>query len=159
MTRTAIVLSKVFLVLVALSGIFVQVVLLPIQGSESARDAPDLAFLHIPVLVLGILFVLCGQVVLACIWMLLSLVRHDAIFDRRAFKYVDTMIIALLVAAAIIVVTLLTLEVSADAGAPGLFVLALGVAMACTALALVLFVMRGLLVKASEQAQYLAEVV
>lgn len=159
MTRAAIVLSRIFLVLVALAGLFVQVVLLPIQATESAAEFPEVDFLRIPILILGILFVVCGQVVVVCVWALLSLVRHDAIFSNRAFKFVDTMIGSLAVAAAIVIATLLILEVTADAGPPGLFVLAIGVAMGCAALALVLVVMRSLLVKASEQAQFLEEVV
>lgn len=159
MTRAAIVLSRIFLVLVALAGLFVQVVLLPIQATESAAEFPEVDFLRIPILILGILFVVCGQVVVVCVWALLSLVRHDAIFSNRAFKFVDTMIGSLAVAAAIVIATLLIFEVTADAGPPGLFVLAIGVAMGCAALALVLVVMRSLLVKASEQAQFLEEVV
>ncbi|AWB89744.1 DUF2975 domain-containing protein [Homoserinimonas hongtaonis] len=159
MTRAAIALSKVFLVLVALAGVFVQVVLLPIQAAESAAEFPEVEFLRIPILVLGILFVACGQVVVVCVWALLSLVRRDAIFSTRAFKYVDTMIASLALATAIVVAILLILQLTADAGPPGLVVLALGVATACAALALVLIVMRRLLAKASEQAQYLDEVV
>ncbi|MCP2030367.1 small-conductance mechanosensitive channel [Okibacterium sp. HSC-33S16] len=159
MTRTAIVLSKIFILLMVVAGLFVQFVMIPIQTSESAADSPDLAFLRLPLLIAGILFVLCGQVVLACVWMLLSLVRREAIFTTRAFRFVDTMIGALLLAAAVIVAALLTMELTADAGEPGFFVLALGVAFGCAALALVVFVMRGLLVKASEQARYLDEVV
>jgi small-conductance mechanosensitive channel len=159
MTRTAIVLSKVFILLMAAAGLFVQFVMLPIQAAESAADNPDLAFLRVPLLIAGVLFVFCGQVVLACVWMLLSLVRREVIFTVRAFKFVNIMIGALLVAAAVIVVALLTMELTADAGEPGFFVLALGLAFGCAALALVVFVMRGLLVKASEQASYLEEVV
>src|SRR5690606_31472670 len=120
-------------VLVALAGLFVQVVLLPIQATESAAEFPEVDFLRIPILILGILFVVCGQVVVVCVWALLSLVRHDAIFSNRAFKFVDTMIGSLAVAAAIVIATLLILEVTADAGPPGLFVLAIGVAMGCAA--------------------------
>lgn len=159
MTRTAIVISKVFIALVVGSGLFVQIVILPIQASESAAAHPDLEFLRFPILLIGILFVLCGQVVVACVWALLSLVRRDAIFSPRAFRFVDIMIVALILAAGLIVIALLTLELTADAGEPGLFVLALGVAFGCAALGLVVFVMRSLLVKATEQARYLDEVV
>ena len=159
MTRTAIVLSKIFIALIIAAGMFVQFIILPVQASESAAANPNLEFLRVPLLVIGVLFVLCGQVVVCCVWVLLSLIRKDVIFSRRAFRYVDTMIGALLVGAALIFIALLTMELAADAGEPGLFVLALGVAFGCAALALVIFVMRGLLVKASEQAEYLDEVV
>ncbi|MET1052078.1 MAG: DUF2975 domain-containing protein [Mycetocola sp.] len=159
MTRTAILLSKAFLVLLFCAGLFVQTVILPIQAAESAAAYPELDFLRLPILIMGLLFVVCGQVVVVCVWVLLSLVRHDAIFTERAFRYVDVMIVSLLAAAALIVVALVTLEVTADAGPPGLFVLGLGVAFGCAALGLVVFVMRSLLVKASEQARYLDEVV
>lgn len=159
MTRTAIVLSKIFIALIIAAGLFVQLIILPVQASESAAASPDLEFLRVPLLVIGVLFVLCGQIVVSCVWVLLSLIRKEAIFSRRAFKYVDIMIGALLAGAALIFLALLTMELTADAGEPGLFVLALGVAFGCAALALVIFVMRGLLVKASEQAHYLDEVV
>ena len=159
MTRTAIILSKLFIFLLVLSGLLVQAVLLPIQAGQSAQQFPEVAFLQAPILALGILFVACGQVVLGCVWVLLSLVRRDAIFSGRAFTYVDIMIGALVVAGAAIVVALLTIGLTANAGPPGIVFPAVGVALGCAALALVLVVMRGLLVRASEQEHYLAEVV
>lgn len=159
MTRTAVGLSKVFIALLGLAALFVQTVLLPLQAAESAAMFPEAAFLQTPILVLGILFVLCGQVVLGCVWVLLSLVGEGAIFSTRAFKYVDAMIGALVVAPVPAIAAFVVIVVTANAGPPGLFLGALGVALACGALALVLVVMRGLLVKASEQARYLAEVV
>jgi hypothetical protein len=158
-TRTAIVLSKVFIFLLALAGLLLQAVLLPLQASQSAQQFPEVAFLHIPILVLSILVVVCGHVVLGCVWFLLSLVRRDAIFSERAFRFVDIMIGALVVAGAAILAVLLTIGLSAHAGPPGVVFPGAGIALCCAALALVLVVMRGLLVKATEQERYLAEVV
>ena len=159
MNRKAIVLSKVFIFLIALAGLLLQTVLLPFQASQSAEQFPELASLQIPLLVLSILAIVCGQVVLACVWLLLSLVRRDAIFSERAFPLVDLMIGALVVASAIIVAELATIGLTANAGPPRIVIPGAGVALSCAALALVLVVMRGLLRKATEQERYLAEVV
>lgn len=159
MTRTAVLLSKVFIVLLILAGLLVQAVILPLQASVSAERFAEVAFLQAPVLTLCVLFVLCAQVVLGCVWILLSLVGRDAIFSARAFKYVDIMIGALLVAPVLAIAAFLSIVLTANAGHPSLFLLTLSACLACIALALVLVVMRGLLVKASAQESYLAEVV
>lgn len=159
MTRIAIVLSKAFIIALLLMGLLMQAVLLPLLASQSAWRFPEVGFLQAPILILSILFVVCGQVVLACVWVLLSLVRRDAIFSGRAFRYVDVMIGALLVAGGIVVAVLLTLAMTANAGPPGVVYPGIVAAASCAALALILVVMRGLLVKASEQEHYLAEVV
>lgn len=159
MTRTAIGLSKVFIVLLALAGLLVQAVILPLQASQSAYLFPEAAFLQAPILTLCILFVLCGQVVLACVWVLLSLVRDAVIFTAPAFRYVDIMIGALIVAPILAVVAFFVIVVTANAGPPALFLLTAGAALGCITLALVLVVMRSLLVLASAQQSYLAEVV
>lgn len=159
MTRTAIVLSKVFIVLLALAGLLAQAVFLPLQASLSASLFPEASFLHAPILTLCILFVLCGHVVLGCVWMLLSLVDRNTIFTSRAFVYVDVMIGALVVAPLLAVAAYVVIMVTAHAGPPGLVLLTLGATLGCITLALVLVVMRSLLVKASAQESYLAEVV
>jgi len=65
----------------------------------------------------------------------------------------------LLVAGGIVVAVLLTLAMTANAGPPGVVYPGIVAAASCAALALTLVVMRGLLVKASEQEHYLSEVV
>lgn len=159
MTRTAIALSKVLIVALAAGGVLVQVVLLPIQASQSAETFPDVAALRVPILAMCTLFVVCGQAVLVCIWVLLSMVRENSIFSERAYTYVNIMIGALAAAAVLPIAAFATIQLVAHAGPPTLFLLAFGAAIACGALALVLLVMRTLLAKASEQAQFMAEVV
>ena len=159
MTRTAIVLAKVFILVLMLGGLLTQAVMLPIAASQSAEQFPEVAYLQPPILALCILFVFCGQIVLGCVWMLLSLARRDSIFSGRAFGYVDVMIGALVVAAAVVIVVLLIIGFAAGSGTPGLVYPGIGASLGCVALALVLVVMRGLLVKASVQESYLAEVV
>jgi hypothetical protein len=158
-TRTAIIFAKAFILVIALAGLFLQAVLLPIQASQSADQFPELIFLQAPILALCILAVTCGQVVLGCVWVLLSLVSRDAIFSERAFRFVDIMVGALVAASATLITVLVTIGLAANAGPPGIVIPGAGLALCCAALALVLVVMRGLLVKATEQARYLAEVV
>lgn len=158
MTRAAIVLSKILISVLTVAGLLTQIVLLPVQASDSARLFPEVAFLQVPILTLGILFVACGQVVLASTWALLSLVARDAIFSTRSFRYVDVMIASLLVAVGL-VFAVLVIMAGAGASHPGVFYPGVAAASGCAALALVLVVMRGLLAKASEQERYLEEVV
>ncbi|WP_353987529.1 DUF2975 domain-containing protein [Ruicaihuangia caeni] len=159
MTNLAIVLAKVFIAVLFVIAVAAQVVVVPIAAAEAAEAGDGIEWMHMPFLVLGILFVACAEVVLWCIWRLLSMVRRDAIFSARAFKFVDAIIVALLLAGALIATVLLVRRFTGNAGPPGLFLLAFGAGIACAALALVVFVLRGLLLKAADQAQYLTEVV
>ena len=67
--------------------------------------------------VLGIAAVACVEVVLASLWMLLSMVRRGAIFDERAFRWVGVISVAGLVAA--VIVAALCVHVGEIDDAPG----------------------------------------
>ncbi|OMI85111.1 hypothetical protein BSZ07_35160 [Streptomyces sp. M1013] len=148
-----------------LLGLFGQIVVIPTTASDEVERFPPYEPFAVPYATVAILGVACVQVVLGAVWMLLDMVERDAVFTRRAFRWVDTVIGATAVA------TLLALGVAchlavAEIPAPddGMQMLgALGAAVACTgvgaAFALLVVVMRGLLSKATALRSELAEVV
>jgi hypothetical protein len=148
-----------------LLGLFGQIVVIPTTASDEVERFPPYEPFAVPYATVAILGVACVQVVLGAVWMLLDMVERDAVFTRRAFRWVDTVIGATAVA------TLLALGVAchlavAEIPAPddGMQMLgALGAAVACVgvgaAFALLVVVLRGLLSKATALRSELAEVV
>lgn len=148
-----------------LLGLFGQIVVIPTTASDEADRFPPYEPFVVPYVTVAILGVACVQVVLAAVWMLLDMVERDAVFSRRAFRWVDTVI------GATVVATLLAFGVAvhlavAEIPSPddGMQVLgALGAALACVgvgaAFAMLVVVMRGLLGKATALRSELAEVV
>ncbi|WP_333757941.1 DUF2975 domain-containing protein [Streptomyces sp. ISBFB 2968] len=149
-----------------LLGLFGQIVVIPTTASDEADRFPPYEPFAVPYATVAILGVACVQVVLCAVWMLLDMVERDAVFSRRAFRWVDTVI------GATVVATLLAFGVAvhlavAEIPSPdddGMQVLgALGAAVACVgvgaALAMLVVVMRGLLGKATALRSELAEVV
>jgi hypothetical protein len=113
----------------------------------------------------AILGVACVQVALAAVGVLLGMVERDAVFSRRAFRWVDTVIGATVVATLLafgVAVHLAVAEIpTPDDGMQTLG--ALGAAVACVgagaAFAMLVVVMRGLLGKATALRGELARVV
>ncbi len=134
-----------------------QAVALPWLAGLMADDYPEYAALRYPVLVAAILAVACGQVVLVCLWRLLDLVADDAIFDPRAFRWVDRMIAAIIAAAGVVLATLLYTAPTVQQ--PGVSLAAIGMLWAGAVVVLVLVVMRGLLRRASTMRSDLAGVI
>ncbi|CAL9667975.1 DUF2975 domain-containing protein [Streptomyces sp. enrichment culture] len=148
-----------------LLGLFGQIVVIPTTAADEADRFPPYEPFALPYATVAILGVACVQVVLAAVWMLLDMVERDAVFSRRAFRWVDTVI------GATVVATLLAFGVAvhlavAEIPSPddGMQVLgALGAAVACVgvgaAFAMLVVVLRGLLSKATALRSELAEVV
>lgn len=123
-----------------------------------ARIAPEFAHLEVPGVVIVGLFVACIEVVLVCLWRLLSMVAARRIFTDAAFAWVDAVIASIVAAVALIVIGSATLS-WAQAGNPlTLLLAALGV-IAGTGAALVVWVMRSLLRRATTLEHELSEVV
>ncbi|GAA4485614.1 DUF2975 domain-containing protein [Microbacterium panaciterrae] len=135
-----------------------QVVLIPGVALLTAERNPELAYLAVPGIVGGIVLVALIELVLVCVWRLLSLVREDRIFSPGSFLYVDIIMMtmaasAVLIAAAVVVLML------GHAVNPSILLLGVVGAVIGIALALLVGVMRGLLRKALELEQDLSEVV
>src|SRR5690606_7745023 len=150
-------LKSMIVVLLALL-VIAQVFLIPAVAAATAGRNPELAYLEVPGIIGAVLFLVLVQVVLVCVFALLSLVRADRIFSPHAFRYIDIIIGAMLAAGVVIVVSYLVLFM-AQAANPGILILALLGTTVSISLALLVGVMRGLLRKALQLEQDLSEVV
>ncbi|WP_019136742.1 DUF2975 domain-containing protein [Cellulomonas massiliensis] len=115
--------------------------------ARDLEEVPELASARWLVAGLCIAGLVAVEVVLVCVWRLLTLVRRDAVFSVAAFRWVDAVAWASLAAAACAFVLGLVLA-PGDVAPPG-FVLIVGLAGAgALAVALVVVVLRLLLAKA-----------
>ncbi|MEU1047717.1 DUF2975 domain-containing protein [Streptomyces sp. NPDC005897] len=152
-------------VLVALlaGSVFVQTVmavLLAVDVEDSALSGRLVSILTI--VVLG---VVTAQVVLVCVWRLVTMVRRGTVFSHAAFRHVH-LIIGAFLAASLLVFALGAVLAPGEAVAPGIVLLLGGAALAVFGVALVVLVLRMLLaqavardVEASRMRAELAEVI
>lgn len=155
MNRLFIVILQAGVLAASLFGLFGQILVIPNTAANEVEQFPPYAPFEAPYVTVAIAGVACVQVALVAAWMLLGLVRREAIFTPRAFRWVDTPIGASLVA------TLLAVGVTghlalAQIPSPGDGMQVIGTVfagLACiaagTAFAMLMYVARGLLRKAS----------
>lgn len=158
MQRSTIVILKALIAVLLALLVVCQVFIVPAVAAQSAWRYYEIAYLQGPGIVIGILFLVCVQVVLVCVWRLLSLVRADAIFSARAFPGVDVSLGAVVCATVLVAVTLVTLTASGVSNASVSLLCVLGLVVGA-GLSLLIVVMRGLLRKAYQLEQDLSEVV
>lgn len=145
---------RVLLVLLGLGTLAAQVVLVTVVATHPDVDLGDRA---VGYLVLGVAALACVEVALVALWVLLSMVRRGAIFDERAFRWVDVITVAGLVAA--VIVAALCAHIGELDDAPGLILIGGGIGLGGVAFALLMVVMRGLLRTATVFRRELDEVV
>jgi hypothetical protein len=151
--------SKTLVAGLLIGAVLAQTWFLPTLAIQTAGQYPEVDSLRIPFMLVGIAIVGCAEVILVCVWRLLSMVHHDRIFSVAAFKFVTAMIVALLVATVLLASVWVTLMFGVQLGGPGIVYPLFAGVVACATLALIVVVMLGLLKKASQQESYLAEVV
>lgn len=136
-------------VLVALFGgsLFVQLVMMPLLAVDLRGLAPEYAYLRVPLIVIMVLGVVMAQIVLVCVWRLVSMVRRGTVFSPAAFRYVH-IIIGADVAAALLTFALAVVLAPGEAIAPGIVLLICGATVAILGVALVVLVLRMLLAQA-----------
>ncbi|MGP3534787.1 DUF2975 domain-containing protein [Microbacterium sp. RD1] len=154
---TTTVLKSLIAVLLALL-LFCQVVVVPQVAAQSAVRYAEIAYLELPGILVGITFLLCTQVVLLCVWRLLSLVRADSIFSESAYPAVDISLAAVGVATLLVLVALVTF-LTTGFSTPSITLLCLLGVVVGLGLTLLIVVLRGLLRKASQLEHDLSEVV
>ncbi len=135
-----------------------QVFALPPTAAQWAHQFPDLAWLRIPGLVVGTAFIVCVQVVLACLWRMLGFMRSDGPFSSRALAYITVIIVVIVVAAALIGVALALLT-AANAANPSIVLLGCFGIVVGAGLALLVVVLRELLRRELDMQHDLSEVV
>jgi len=160
MNHVAVFALRILLVFLFLGCLLIQLWFIPQFAAEMAGIYPEVSFLEVPYSVLAIATVACAQVVFIALWALLSKVRRGAIFTDRAFRLVDVIIAAGIVATALTLAVEIDLLGAVKAGGPPTFVLLLtGMVTAGAAFVLLMIVMRGLLRTATTLQSELAEVV
>jgi hypothetical protein len=138
---------RVVLALLLAGSLFVQLVMVPLLASDLDELDPDYAYLRAPLLAIVVLGIVTIQVVLVCVWRLLTMVRSGTVFSHAAFRYVDV-VIGALTAASLIVFGLGVLLAPGEAVAPGIVLLIGGLGVLVAAVALIVLVLRMLLARA-----------
>ncbi|WP_331735268.1 DUF2975 domain-containing protein (plasmid) [Streptomyces sp. NBC_01166] len=149
-------------IVVLLTGsVFVQGVLVPLLARDLDGLDKDVADLpRIPILLIVVLGIVCAEVVLACVWQLVTKVRRGTVFSPSAFRQVD-IVTGAFAAAALLLWALDAVLAPGEAVAPGVVLLIGGAGLAVLGVALMVLVLRTLLAQAvardAEAAQMQAE--
>lgn len=132
----------------ALAGsLFVQAVMVPLIANDMEGADEEVLDLRAPVLTIIVLGIVTTQVVMVCLWRLVTMVRRGTVFSTAAFRYVD-IIIGAIAAASALMFALGVILAPGEAVAPGIVLLIGGAATVIAGIALVVVVMRSLLAQA-----------
>ncbi|MFI8895631.1 DUF2975 domain-containing protein [Streptomyces paradoxus] len=113
----------------------------------SGNDPEDGSLPLTPLRVITILGLVSAEVVLVCVWRLVTMVRRRTVFSRAAFRYVDA-VIGAIVAAALVWFAVTILNAPGQRADPGVTVIMGGVGLAILGVALIVLVLRMLLAQA-----------
>nr|BFE31723.1 DUF2975 domain-containing protein [Actinomadura rugatobispora] len=136
---------RVVLAGVLASTVFVQAVLMwaLVSGSDPEDGSLPLTSLRV-IVILG---VVTGQVVVVCVWRLVTMVRRGTVFSHAAFRYVDV-VVGAIAAAALLWFALTALLAPEHRDNPGVTVIMGGIGMAVLGAALIVLILRMLLAQA-----------
>ena len=137
---------RAVLVVLLAGSVFLQVVMVPLLAIDLEEDAA-LAYQRTSFLVITVLGVVTVQVVLVCVWRLVTMVRHGTVFSYAAFQYVHV-VIGAMVAAALLMFALAVILAPGEAVPPGIILLMGGAVVAALGVALIVLVLRVLLAQA-----------
>ena len=146
---TVLTLRAVLVVLLA-GSVFVQAVMVPLLAVDLEELSADLAYLRIPFLVIVFLGVVAAQVVLVCVWRLVTMVRRGTVFSPASFRYVDVLIGAI-VAAALVWFAVTAINAPGQRDDPGVTGIMAGIGLGILGVALIVLVLRMLLAQAVER--------
>ncbi|MFF7871140.1 DUF2975 domain-containing protein [Streptomyces qaidamensis] len=113
----------------------------------SGNDPEDGSLPLTPLRVITVLGLVSAEVVLVCVWRLVTMVRRRTVFSRAAFRYVDA-VIGAIVAAALVWFAVTILNAPGQRADPGVTVIMGGVGLAILGVALIVLVLRMLLAQA-----------
>jgi hypothetical protein len=146
MGKVAVLALRVVLAALFAGSLFVQTVMVVLL-SRDLDDVPDLAYGPRPILAIVVLGMLSAEVVLVCVWQLVTMVRRGTVFSPAAFRYVH-IVIGAFTAAALLTFALGAVLAPGEAVAPGVVLLIGGIGLAILGVALVVTVLRMLLAQA-----------
>jgi hypothetical protein len=106
-----------------------------------------MAYLRWPATAVTVFWLLCVEVVIVCLWQLLTLVRRDRIFTSPSLVWVNGIVWAIVAAWVVLVGVLLYVGLHADD--PGLPLLLFLLTVGVTVVGLLMIVMRALLRQAT----------
>jgi len=147
MGQLAVLALRAVLVALLAGSVFTQTVMVFLLARDLDDLDPELAYLRTPILAITVLTILAAQVVLVCVWRLVTMVRRGTVFSPAAFRYVDV-VIGAIVAAALLVFALGAVLAPGEAVPPGMVLLIGGAGVAVLGVALVVVVLRMLLAQA-----------
>lgn len=148
MGRYTILALRAVLVLALAGSVFVQAVMVPLLAVDLEEDFNrDVADVRVAILVIVLLGIVLTQVVMVCVWRLVTMARAGTVFSHAAFRYVDV-VIAAIAAASLLTFVLGVVLAPGEAAAPGVVLLIGGLAVLIAGVALVVVVMRALLAQA-----------
>ena len=135
------------LAMVLAGSLFVQGVMVPLLAADLDGLDPDYAYLRTPLLAIVVLGIVTVQVTVVCVWRLLTMVRRGTVFSHAAFRYVD------IIFGAVVVASLLTFALGVvlapgESVAPGIVLLIGGLGVMVAGGALIVLVLRMLLARA-----------
>ncbi|CAM5300351.1 DUF2975 domain-containing protein [Streptomyces atroolivaceus] len=150
MGRLTVLALRAVLVLLLTGSVLVQAVMVPLLAIDLRGMDADIEYLRAPLLSVIVLGTAAVEVVLMCVWRLVTMVRRGTVFSHAAFRYVHV-VIGAVVAAACLLFGLAVLLAPGEAVAPGVVLLVGGAALAVLGVALVVLVLRMLLAQAVER--------
>ena len=114
-----------------------------VSGSDPEDGSVPLTAMRV-ITILGMVTV---QVAVVCVWQLVAMVRRGTVFSHAAFRYVDT-VIGAIVAAALVWFAVTALNAPGQRADPGVTVIMGGAGVAILGVALIVLLLRMLLAQA-----------
>ncbi|MFC0681166.1 DUF2975 domain-containing protein [Lysobacter korlensis] len=156
-------LLRVLLVLAFVFLLVMEFFSIPGDILHDLGQAPEAAHLLLPMLVVAELVMICFQIVLVCIWVLLTMVRKDRIFSDASLRWVDGIVWSFVAAwvffAGLAVYLTAYLYLTPELRDPGLPLLLFGLTLAGAVVVLLMLVMRALLRQATTLRTDMEEVI
>jgi hypothetical protein len=147
MTKFTVLALRGVLVALLAGSVFVQVVMVPLLALDLGELNAEFEYLRVPILAIAVLGVVAIQVILVCVWRLVTMVRRGTVFSHAAFRYVD-IVIGAFVAAALVVFAFGFVLAPGEPVAPGVVLLIGGAGLGVLGVALIVLVLRMLLAQA-----------
>ena len=147
MGKLTILALRIVLAVVFAGTLFLEAVMVPLLAADLTEAAPGGDAVLVSVIVLVVLGIIAAQVILVCVWRLVTMARRGTVFSTAAFRYVD-IVIGAVAAGALFLFALGAVLAPGEGVAPGIVLLIGGLGVAIAGVALIVLVLRALLAQA-----------